>query len=308
MVGVNSEKQNLMPLAPFALRDGGFLVPAKSRDDREATWLFDACARARAAPCIAFRAIVYARTILKTGDAGRAVVREIDDAFARQPPCGPPECAHPEYPLPVAPFWVHCLWIAAKIESQYWGAAELGDIVFSAHWKALCIRNRCEQFLRIQQLEFLVCEALDWRLVPRSPFVCLSDLDDEAKLELPVTRVMCADDMIHSALVFGVEANSDLLAVAALAAAAMVERGLGRSDRDVARALECMVTMASAPRHFHVAFADAFALCALLEDRWILSGANPTTTQPITPRKRPREAHDDSTDSADAPSPTSVIA
>ena len=284
-----------MPNAAFALRDHGFRVQSQLRDEHAVRWLFKACLEGNAAPCVAYRATIYARGVLELGQRGRDIKRDVDSSFTRQPAHATRSC--PLYTLPVTPFYVQCLALAAKMETQDWRENALSDNVFEPHWLALQARHRCDPYAEWWRLDFLICEALEWKLGVRSPFLCLSDLDDCMDLALPVETVMRADDAILGAVVRGVEANADLLAVAAMVAATTSRRW---QNREVDRAVQCMLALTAAPTYFDVRFADAYSLAELVEELRLWADAKP---QARTPKKRPR----DSAEAESAPSPNSVI-
>ena len=282
-----------MPPSAFALRDHGFRVQP-GRDEEPVRWLFRPAWRAtprRAWPT----ARPSTRAPSALGRRGRDIKHDVEHSLTRQP--RQPTRSFPLYTLSASPFYVHCLALAAKLETQDWRENKLSDNIFEPHWNALRARHRSDPYAAWWRLDFLICEALQWKLCVRSPFLCLSDLDDCMDLALPVETVMRADDAILGAVVRGVEANADLLAVAAMAAAATTTTR--RQHREVDRAVQCLLTLALAPEYFEVRFADVYSLAELIEELRFWNCANPAAR---TPKKRPREDEAES-----APSPNSVI-
>ena len=273
-------------------------MQSQLRDEDEVRWLFQTCLDNDAPPCVAYRAVIYARGVLALGQQGLDIKSDVERSFMRQPSVSTPTGRYALYRFPVSPFCVHCLALAAKIETQDWRENALSDNVFEPHWKALRARYRCDPYAEWRRLDFLICEALEWKLSVRSPFLCLSDIDDCMDLVLPVEPVMKADDAILGAVIRGVEANADLLAVAAMVSATTTTTR--RKDREVDRAVQCMLTLALAPGYFDVEFADAFALAELVEDLRLWNSCAKLTSH--TPTKRPRDE-----DGESAASPTNVI-
>ena len=202
-----------------------------SESDRKTMqWIFETCYGSGLPRCAAFRACVYVRRASGRGDVGD----RCDRLFL-------PDGSHKLYPFPVRPFAAQCLWTAVKMETRDWDLTPFKDV---ATRHVLCLRRAsATPNLDLQDIEFEIAEALEWKLAPTSPFLVLSET------ATPVRTRARASDVIKAATISGVcgtdsddDADAEVVAMASIVAAEVIDaRGSEAETHRCARAVVACV-------------------------------------------------------------------
>lgn len=258
----------------------------------ELEWLFEATSLAQLDPCVAFRASTYVSR-LSASPTGREVIDRCNSAFC---------CVKRSYRggrgSRISPFVTHSLFLSVKIETRYWDACP--DILRYAvghHFAMLEHTHPSAESQLLMDVDVLIADALDWRLMPTSPFQCLQELGelglvprlDEAK-ELCRLAIVCELDL----------GNAYNAAAAAAVAVETMHGGLEEEEVELLRLMNALVIMVAKPERFDVFIHDVIStskrLEALAEERRF----SEDHTSPEHLRKRLRPA-------LESESPVSVI-
>ena len=251
-----------------------------SKSDRKTMqWIFEKCDVSGLPRCAAFRACGYIRRMGGRGD----VAERCDRLFM------PKSC----YPFPVRPFVVQCLFIAVKIETTDWDFTPFNEV---AKRHILCLRlTKGTPALDLRELEFEIADALDWKLVPTSPFLVLSES------AVPPRMLARASGLLKTAIVAGLcgtgsddDAGAEVVAMASIVAGEVIDAGgMYGGEAETLRCARAMVACVERDR------LDCVEQVSELAERM---EAAKCANEAASPRHRKRR-RDESADS-----PSSVIA
>lgn len=203
-------------------------------------WLFDVSKASGLSPCVAFRASKYV-TYLSAERAGRRVVSRCNRLFHDIKNSGSTQKSM------VSPFVYHCLFISIKIETQEWGDnPKIMQFALHNHFSTSNYTNSAEFSKILMTADFEISMAMDWNMIPVSPFHYLQELFDNRCFYL----LNDAIELCTHAIVYEMNVPcARTLACAAVVATGSIRGGVA-CKTSLVRGLNCLVLLSSTPSAF----------------------------------------------------------
>ena len=218
-------------------------------------WLFYVAKASGLSPCVAFRASRYVSQ-LSSERSGRRIVSQCNRLFYDIKKGRSTQKSN------ISPFVSHCLFISIKIETQEWVKnPRIMDFALHNHFSVSHYTNPVKLSSILMEADLMISTAMNWKIIPLSPFQCLEDLFDSKCVKYLNDAIeLCTEAVVY---------EMDVPCARTLACAAVVaaETLRGKQCQASSRALNCFVLLSVAPSAFDaVDYSAVVSLSEELED------------------------------------------
>jgi len=225
-------------------------------ENADCKWLFITVEYSQLPPCVAFRAAQYVSNLSKHNPE---LVKKFNERFKTK--------YNNMDTVVVTPLVRHCLFISAKIETRKWEQSR-GIFNFTLRHNFALTRSVISpmQYSKmVMEMDLEISTALEWRLMPKSPFQCLQELQEISCFEFMTEAIdLCKRCIIYEVCVF---------CPFALACGTVVAGEVLRSDvvhepekRAMVRSLAATVLFVAIPSTFEVTFESIVSASERIED------------------------------------------